>query len=76
MWYKVNSSKLISTMFETAIAIHLTRRFKIALLQEAHNYDNILLWAACCIAFLWVPEMKQVYCPIYERLRPISTPFL
>ena len=33
------------------ITIQLMRRFKIALLQEAHNFDNIRLWAACCIAF-------------------------
>ena len=30
------------------ITIQLVRRIRAVLLQEPHNYDNILLWAACC----------------------------
>ena len=33
------------------ITIQLTRRIKMALLQEPHSYDNVLLWATCCISF-------------------------
>lgn len=33
------------------ITVHIMARIKSVLLKNPHNYHNIMMWAACCLAF-------------------------
>ena len=52
------------------ITIQLTRRIKMALLQEPHSYDNILLWATCCIAFFSFLKCSEFTVPSIQEYDP------
>ena len=52
------------------ITIQLTRRIKMALLQEPHSYDIILLWATCCIAFFGFLRCSEFTVPSIQEYNP------
>ena len=47
-------------------------KIKSILERDPHNYDNILLWAACCLGFFAV---GGIHCAIDAEVRP-SLPFI
>ena len=52
------------------ITIQLMRRMRAVLLQESHNYDNILLWAACCTAFFGFLRCSEFTVPSIQDYDP------
>ena len=52
------------------ITLQLMHKIRTALLQEPHDYRNILLWAACCIAFLGFLRCSEFTVPSVHDYDP------
>ena len=52
----------------------ILRRIKSTLLQDPYNYDNILLWAACCLGFFCLSPVRGDCSPRHRPVQPSIAP--
>ena len=43
------------------ITLSIMQNMKHLLLQKPPSYDNVLIWAACCLAFFRLPTSQRIY---------------
>ena len=43
-------------------------KIKAALLKSPHSYHNIMMWAACCLAFFRISSQQRIHYPNTKRI--------
>ena len=53
------------------ITLSIMQSMKRLLLQKPPSYDNVLIWAACCLAFLAFYESVNLRCQLKASMIPL-----
>lgn len=53
------------------ITLSIMQSMKRLLLQKPPSYDNVLIWAACCLAFLAFYESVNLRCQLKANMIPL-----
>ena len=73
---KKDKAKTTPSCPRLPITVEIMAKIKKVLHGTHKEHDSIMLWAACCLAFFWLPTLWGVYSANTGGIRPRGAPFV